>query len=152
MSKRTSTDSPSRDEESQSLLQTLDAVSPAPTNVTSASVPSVLDGSSSAAASGGNPILLAKMVLRKVLTIVVSDADESAPAGSDGYGPISLLKDVFVGTVFGLVTISMLIFMDREFTLITHNMCTFTYFQLYSFTYRPLIPHCSYPIINITQI
>jgi hypothetical protein len=54
------------------------------------------------------------MVLRKVLTIVTSDNDESAVVGGDGYGPITLLKDVFIGTIFGLVTISMLIFMDRK--------------------------------------
>ncbi|KAL3782941.1 hypothetical protein ACHAWO_011390 [Cyclotella atomus] len=104
MSKRTT----NRDEES--LLQTLDAAPP--TNATSASAPSVLGGGSSSG-PGGNPILLAKMVLRKVLTIVTSDNDESAVVGGDGYGPITLLKDVFIGTIFGLVTISMLIFMDH---------------------------------------
>ena len=64
------------------------------------------------------------MVLRKVLTIVMTDDDETAPSGMNGYGAITLLKDIFVGTLFGLVTISFLIFLDRKFMRVLLILCT----------------------------
>ena len=98
------------DKESQSS-KGLDAVPPA--NATSIA-PSSLGGSSSSPAN--NPIFLAKMVMRKVLSILITD-DEGGDVGPsvEGYSVIGFLKDVLIGVAMGLVTISLMIFLDREF-------------------------------------
>eukprot|EP00956_Cyclotella_meneghiniana_P027414 scaffold61242_cov53-Cyclotella_meneghiniana.AAC.4 len=96
------------DKESQSS-KGLDAVPPA--NATSIA-PSSLGGSSSSPAN--NPIFLAKMVIRKVLSILITD-DEGGDVGPsvEGYSVIGFLKDVLIGVVMGLVTISLMIFLDH---------------------------------------
>ena len=58
------------------------------------------------------------MVMRKVLSILTTD-DEGGDVGPsvEGYSVIGFLKDVLIGVVMGLVTISIMIFLDREFHL-----------------------------------
>ena len=55
------------------------------------------------------------MVLRKVLTILTTDDDGDVGPAMEGYSIVAFLKDVIIGIAMGLATISVLIFLDREF-------------------------------------
>ena len=103
---------PTRKGDEESLLQTPDKASP---ERGSPSSPSPLDGSSGSISGAvrANPMLYAKLILNKVFAIVSSDDDETAPSAANGYGIITLLKDVTIGTIFGVLTISVLIFLDH---------------------------------------
>ncbi|KAL3776057.1 hypothetical protein HJC23_008212 [Cyclotella cryptica] len=58
--------------------------------------------------SGANLLLFSKLILQKVLTpLTSSDEDTSS------YGIVTLLKDILIGTFFGVLTISFLIFFDH---------------------------------------
>ena len=71
------------------------------------------DASSSIGVPSGsassNPILLVKMVMRRVLTLIITDDDRR------GYSPVRVMKDIFVGLIWGLFIIVCLIFLDCEF-------------------------------------
>ena len=107
------------DEESQSPKGLQDAP---PENA--ASLASSSFGGSSGSASN-NPILLARLVLRKVLTMLTSDDQSDDGRDSYAHGIVSLVKDIFTGMVVGLVVISSIIFLDREFVhlhLVSHHL------------------------------
>ncbi|KAL7483204.1 hypothetical protein ACHAW6_008847 [Cyclotella cf. meneghiniana] len=102
---------PIRKGDEESLLQTPEKSYPEPASPSS---PSILEsGSSTASAVRANPTLYAKLIARKVFTILSSDEDETAPSAANGYGIITLLKDITIGTIFGVLTISFLIFLDH---------------------------------------
>ncbi|KAL3792477.1 hypothetical protein HJC23_000949 [Cyclotella cryptica] len=94
---------PTRKGDEESLLQTPGKASLEPASPSSPPHSAV----------GANPMLYSKLILRKVFAIVSSDEDETAPSAANGYGIITLLKDVTIGTVFGVLTISILIFLDH---------------------------------------
>ena len=101
------------DEESQSLINTLDV---APQQNVNTIVSSALGGSTRPTSI--NPILLGNMVLRKVFLILTTDDVNETGLGMNGYSPITLMKDALKGTVLGLVAISCLVFLDREFRIL----------------------------------
>lgn len=58
-----------------------------------------------------NPVFLAKVVLSKVIGLVVaSDEEDLTQPG----GIVTLLKDIILGVILGVLTISMLIFLDHR--------------------------------------
>jgi len=59
-----------------------------------------------------NPVMLAKLVARKVILLLTSD-EESDPSTPVGY-ILALLKDVILGLVFGVLTISFFIVLDHR--------------------------------------
>mmetsp|Transcript_31438 Transcript_31438/g.58111 ORF Transcript_31438/g.58111 Transcript_31438/m.58111 type:complete len:244 (-) Transcript_31438:615-1346(-) len=67
----------------------------------------------SASNSGGghNPVFLAKVIFRKVFNLLVtSDEEDITQPG----GIITLFKDIIVGIILGVLTISTLIFLDHR--------------------------------------
>eukprot|EP00571_Detonula_confervacea_P015971 CAMPEP_0172307472 /NCGR_PEP_ID=MMETSP1058-20130122/8320_1 /TAXON_ID=83371 /ORGANISM="Detonula confervacea, Strain CCMP 353" /LENGTH=240 /DNA_ID=CAMNT_0013019645 /DNA_START=84 /DNA_END=806 /DNA_ORIENTATION=+ len=58
-----------------------------------------------------NPVFLAKVVLRKVIGLVMSSDEEDL---SQPGGVVTLLKDIILGVILGVLTISMLIFLDHR--------------------------------------
>ena len=57
-----------------------------------------------------NPIFLAKIIFRKVITLLLtSDEEDITQPG----GIITLLKDIITGVILGVLTISILIFLDH---------------------------------------
>ena len=101
------------------------------------------DASSSIGVSSGsassNPILLVKMVMRRVLTLITIDDD-----GRD-YSPVKVLKEILIGLIWGLIVIVCLIFLDCEFVFMavcfffTFNSCVF----IISYNYHHLFCHTS---------
>jgi len=61
--------------------------------------------------AGHNPILLAKIIFRKVVDIMVASEEEDL---SQPGGIITLLKDIILGVILGVLTISCLIFLDHR--------------------------------------
>lgn len=62
-------------------------------------------------ASSHNPVFIAKIIFRKVMTLLVSsDDDDLTSAG----GIVTLLKDIILGVILGVITISILIFLDHR--------------------------------------
>lgn len=61
-------------------------------------------------ASSHNPVFLGKVIFQKVVGLISSDEEEDASPG----GLITLLRDIIVGVVFGVVTISVLVFLDHK--------------------------------------
>ena len=59
-----------------------------------------------------NPLFVARLVLRKVGELITSDEDEDNIASSGGI--ITFLRDIVIGIVFGLLTVSFLIFLDHK--------------------------------------
>jgi len=59
-----------------------------------------------------NPFFVARLVLRKVGELITSDEDEDNIASSGGI--ITFLRDIVIGIVFGLVSMSVLIFLDHK--------------------------------------
>ena len=59
-----------------------------------------------------NPLFVARLVLRKVGELITSDEDEDNIASSGGI--ITFLRDIVIGIVFGLVSVSVLIFLDHK--------------------------------------
>ncbi|KAL7534016.1 hypothetical protein ACHAWF_004694 [Thalassiosira exigua] len=55
-----------------------------------------------------DPVFLAKVILRKVVGLVATDE------GEDRVGVISLLRDLVLGVILGVVTIMVLIFLDHR--------------------------------------
>ena len=55
-----------------------------------------------------NPFFIARLVLRKVCELITSDEHEK------DFTIIGLLKDIVIGIVFGLVSVSVLIFLDHK--------------------------------------
>eukprot|EP00580_Thalassiosira_gravida_P004276 CAMPEP_0201625564 /NCGR_PEP_ID=MMETSP0493-20130528/1312_1 /ASSEMBLY_ACC=CAM_ASM_000838 /TAXON_ID=420259 /ORGANISM="Thalassiosira gravida, Strain GMp14c1" /LENGTH=248 /DNA_ID=CAMNT_0048095565 /DNA_START=46 /DNA_END=792 /DNA_ORIENTATION=- len=66
----------------------------------------------SAPGAGKNPVFLAKVIARKVLALLASSSDEEGVTQPSGF--IALLKDVIVGIILGVMTISTLIFLDHR--------------------------------------
>jgi hypothetical protein len=61
--------------------------------------------------AGHNPILLAKIIFRKVVDLMVaSEEDDLSQPG----GIITLLKDVIIGVILGVLAMSCLIFLDHR--------------------------------------
>ena len=60
-----------------------------------------------------NPFFVARMVLRKVGELITSDDEDEDNITSSG-GIIALLRDIVIGIVFGLVSVSILIFLDHK--------------------------------------
>lgn len=65
----------------------------------------------SAPGAGKNPVFLAKLITRKVLALLVSSDEEDVTQPG---GFVTLLKDVIVGIILGMMTISFLIFLDHR--------------------------------------
>lgn len=103
-----------RDEESQARKGVDASLPENATGVASSSF-----GGSSGGAASHNPILLTKLVLRKVLTMITSDD------GSDISRGLPLIKDIFRGMILGFVVISSIIFLDREFARISNGNIVF---------------------------
>ena len=55
-----------------------------------------------------NPFFIARLVLRKVCELITSDEDEK------DFTIIGLLKDILIGIVFGLISVSTLVFLDHK--------------------------------------
>lgn len=64
------------------------------------------------ASSGHNPIFLAKVILRKVITNLTSDEENGT--NDEAFGIIAVLRDIIVGIILGVVTISVMIFLDHR--------------------------------------
>ena len=64
--------------------------------------------------SGGthNPVFLAKVIFQKVATLLLSSNDEEDITQPGGI--ITLLKDIILGVILGVLTISTLIFLDHR--------------------------------------
>mmetsp|Transcript_13990 Transcript_13990/g.22968 ORF Transcript_13990/g.22968 Transcript_13990/m.22968 type:complete len:270 (-) Transcript_13990:203-1012(-) len=77
----------------------------------SASVMSAFD-TISTATSTQNPLMLAKLILRKFL-ILLTNEEETDPTTTLGY-TVALLKDIIIGIVFGFLTISFAIVLDHR--------------------------------------
>ena len=60
-----------------------------------------------------NPFFVARLVLRKVGELITND-DEDVQDITTWGGIIGLLKDIVIGIVFGLVSVSILIFLDHK--------------------------------------
>jgi hypothetical protein len=60
-----------------------------------------------------NPFFVARLVLRKVGELITND-DEDVQDITTWGGIIGLLKDIVIGIVFGLVSVSFLIFLDHK--------------------------------------
>lgn len=58
-----------------------------------------------------NPVFLAKVVFQKVIGLVISSDEEDL---SQPGGIITLLKDIILGVILGVLTISALIFLDHR--------------------------------------
>lgn len=67
--------------------------------------------SHAAPGSTHNPVFLFKVILRKVLTLLVTAEEEDLTRPG---GMITLLKDVVLGIILGVLTISTLIFLDHR--------------------------------------
>jgi len=61
---------------------------------------------------GHNPVFLAKVVARKVFDIIMTDDDEADLTTAAGI--VMLLKDIILGVILGVLTISLLIFLDHR--------------------------------------
>lgn len=59
-----------------------------------------------------NPVFLAKVVARKVFDIIMTDDDEADL--TTAAGAVTLLKDIVLGVILGVFTISLLIFLDHR--------------------------------------
>lgn len=105
------------DEESQSLLvdkSTPERSAPRHTTTTASSAPSPAISAFDRMAQANNnhnPILLAKLVGRRFLHLMLSEED--ADPSSLGFA-IGLLKDIILGIVFGVLTISLVIVLDHR--------------------------------------
>jgi hypothetical protein len=66
-----------------------------------------------------NPFFIARLVLRKVCELITSDEDEQDITSSVGI--IGLLKDIVIGIVFGLVSVSILVFLDHKGVIHTQS-------------------------------
>jgi hypothetical protein len=60
-----------------------------------------------------NPFFVARLVLRKVGELITSDDDNEENITSS-VGIIAFLRDLVIGIVFGLLTVSFLIFLDHK--------------------------------------
>ena len=114
------------DEESQSLLvdkSTPERSAPggarvavaAPKNTTASSAPSPAISAFDRMAQSNNnhnPILLAKLVGRRFLHLMLTEEDTD-PSSNLGFA-IGLLKDIILGIVFGVLTISLIIVLDHR--------------------------------------
>lgn len=60
-----------------------------------------------------NPVFLAKAIFRKVVDILSSDEEEDVAILTPG-GILSLLKDLVLGIIFGVMAVSFLIFLDHR--------------------------------------
>lgn len=114
------------DEESQSLLvdkSTPERSAPggarvavaAPKNTTASSAPSPAISAFDRMAQSNNnhnPILLAKLVGRRFLHLMLTE-DDTDPSSNLGFA-IGLLKDIILGIVFGVLTISLIIVLDHR--------------------------------------
>ena len=58
-----------------------------------------------------DPVFLAKVIFRKVITLLMSSDEEDLTQPG---GIITLLKDIIVGIILGVLTISILIFLDHH--------------------------------------
>jgi hypothetical protein len=67
-------------------------------------------GGASTSAATSNPLLVAKLLARKVLHGLMSDDQD---ANDTSGGVIPLFKDIIIGVTFGVVTISFMIFLDH---------------------------------------
>jgi hypothetical protein len=60
-----------------------------------------------------NPFFVARLVLRKVGELITSD-DDNEDNITSSVGIIAFLRDLVIGIVFGLLTVSFLIFLDHK--------------------------------------
>lgn len=79
--------------------------------VSSPSFNSKASSAPSPSSSSHNPVVIARIVLHKVFALLIS-SDEEDLTRPDGI--ITLLKDVIVGVLLGVITISALILMDHH--------------------------------------
>lgn len=99
---------PEADVEAQKEKEPL--TSPSSGNAAFAAASSPSSGVSSAATSH-NPVLLAKVIIAKVADLLLnSDEEDLTQPG----GIITLLKDIILGVILGVLTISILIFFDHR--------------------------------------
>mmetsp|Transcript_48519 Transcript_48519/g.103243 ORF Transcript_48519/g.103243 Transcript_48519/m.103243 type:complete len:248 (+) Transcript_48519:205-948(+) len=73
--------------------------------------PSASDSFSASSVSGHNPVLIAKLIFRKVITLLIASDEEDVTQPG---GIITLLKDIIAGVILGVITISTLIFLDHR--------------------------------------
>ena len=75
---------------------------------------SAASASDSVSPGGGthNPVFLAKVIFHKVVTLLLSSNDEEDITQPGGI--ITLLKDIILGVILGVLTISTLIFLDHR--------------------------------------
>jgi len=101
----------SGDVEAQPLTTTNDT--DAPTNATSAFSNSSTSDSISPGPGGSthNPVFLAKVIFKKVVSLLVSSDEEDITQPG---GVVTLLKDIILGVILGVLTISTLIFLDHR--------------------------------------
>ena len=59
-----------------------------------------------------NPFFIARLVLRKVCDLIANDADDEDITSSVGI--IALLKDILIGIVVGVISVSTLVFLDHK--------------------------------------
>ncbi|KAL3791213.1 hypothetical protein ACHAW5_007796 [Stephanodiscus triporus] len=57
-----------------------------------------------------NPVVIARMVLRKVGHLLMNDEDAEDITTAGGF--IALLKDILIGLIFGMISVSALVFLD----------------------------------------
>ena len=62
-----------------------------------------------------NPFFIARLVLRKVCELITSDEDEK------DFTIIGLLRDIVIGIVFGLISVSILVFLDHKGVIHTQS-------------------------------
>ena len=88
--------------------------SPSSSAATSSPVISALDRMAGVGSNlPGNPVLLAKLVVRKFLQVLLTEEEEGDPNSRLGF-VIGLLKDIILGVVFGVLTISFAIVLDHR--------------------------------------
>ncbi|KAL7438530.1 hypothetical protein ACHAXM_006334 [Skeletonema potamos] len=115
MSLRQARDAPADsppDEESQSLLVEENSFPVrAPRNATPSPAISAFDAMA-AASNTRNPLMLARLVVRKFILLLTTDDEEdfSTPLGYT----VGLLKDIILGVVFGILTISFVVVLDHR--------------------------------------
>ncbi|KAL7534017.1 hypothetical protein ACHAWF_004695 [Thalassiosira exigua] len=82
-----------------------------PSSPKPAAAAGAFSAASPSAGSSHNPVFLAKAVIRKVVTLLMaSDEEDLTQPG----GVVTLLKDVILGVILGVITISFLIFLDHR--------------------------------------
>mmetsp|Transcript_48520 Transcript_48520/g.103248 ORF Transcript_48520/g.103248 Transcript_48520/m.103248 type:complete len:253 (+) Transcript_48520:124-882(+) len=74
---------------------------------------SAFDSLSAPSGAGHNPVFLAKVILRKVVALIMAPDEEDGDS-SEEFSIISLLRDIVLGVVMGVVTIAIFMVLDHR--------------------------------------